>query len=302
MAARLWYCLFGCGFALAAALGAILWILFPVSAEAALAVALGIALCLPAALVGASFLAAAVLSGTRPTLSDVGYRLRALLTEIVDFNISVLAMMAASPLKSESPGNATTAGDRPLLLIHGVICNHGIWQPWLASLRAAGFGPVRVMDLEPPFADIEAHAARVERELRVLKDASGGHKVDIVAHSMGGLVARAALRRVGPDVIGHIVTIASPHHGTRLARLFRWPPLQQMRADSVWLGALNSARPERPQVPLTSIYSLEDNLVVPARSAVLEGARVLELRGIGHVGMLSSRKVIESTLTALRDG
>ena len=302
MAARLWYCLVGCGVALAAAFGAILWTLFPVSAQAALAVALGIALCLPPALVIASFFAAAVLGHRRLTLSDVGYLLRALFTEILHFNVSVLTMMASRPLQSGSVSGAIPGADRPLLLIHGVICNHGIWQPWLESLQAAGFGPIHVMDLEPPLADIEVHVSRVERELLALKNASGGHTVDIVAHSMGGLVARAASRRVGPTVIGRIVTLGSPHHGTRLARLLPAPPLRQMCPESPWLSALNAAAQEGPQVPLTSIYSLEDNLVVPARSAVLEGARVLELRGIGHVGMLCSRKVIGSTLAALKDG
>ncbi len=300
MAARLWYWLYGWGLALAAACGAILWSLFPVSAQVALAVALSIALCMPAALVVASFLAASVLSHRRLTLSDAGYLLRALVTEIVDFNISALAMMASRPLQTD--GGAAPVGDRPLLLIHGVICNRAIWQPWLGRLQAEGFRPIHVMDLEPPLADIDVHVSRVKRELRALQKASGGHKVDIVAHSMGGLVARAALRRVGADVIGHIVTIGSPHHGTRLAQLFRWAPLRQMCVDSPWLNRLNAARQGVPPVLLTCIYSLEDNLVVPARSAVLEGAQALELRGIGHVGLLSSRKVIESTLAALKSG
>jgi len=300
VAARLWYLLFGSALGLAAVLGAALSTIFAISAQSALALSLGIALCAPAVLVAASFLAAIVLGHRRVTLTDVGYLLRALISEIVSFQISALAMMAPRPVRMPTDSRAAHAGERPLLLIHGVICNQGIWRPWLKGLRASGFGPIRVLDLEPPLADIEAHAEHVERELRALQHASGGRRVDIVAHSMGGLVARAALRRVGPDVVGRVVTIASPHNGTRLAELFGWRPLRQMRVDSPWLGTLNAAQHKGSQALLTSIYSLEDNLVVPARSAVLEGTRALEFRGFGHTGLLRSSKVIASTLAALK--
>lgn len=303
MAARLWRWLLGCEVALGAALGAALWALSTVSPQTATATALAVAFCTPGILVVASFCVSLLVARPKLTIADLGYILRALVTEVVDFNVAILAMMATPRTAHRAAAINTNVSVRPLLLIHGIVCNRGVWEPWLQGLREAGFGPIRLLDLEPPLADIEVHALRVERELRCLQQQSAGRRVDIIAHSMGGLVARAALRHAGHDLVGHIVTIGSPHHGTWLARLFPWPPLRQMCPDAGWLRVLNGGwEAHHPEVTLTSIYSLEDNLIVPAESAVLEHARRIELRGVGHLGLLSSRQVFACTLAALRNG
>jgi len=302
MAARFWRLLLVFELSAGAALAALAWTVLPVSCAAALATALVLALFLPGALVAASFLFASLCMRRKLTIADAGYLLRALLTEAVYFNLAVLAMIAPhGTLQRPMDSVRADARARPLLLIHGITCNRRIWRSWLPRLAAAGFGPIRATDLEPVFADIEIHAARVERELRALQQQSNGAPVAIVAHSMGGLVARAALRRVGPGVISQIITIATPHHGTQPARWFHWLPLQQMYPGSAWLRALNAAQEEGSATALTSIYSLEDNLIVPARSAVLKHARLFELRGFGHLGLLTSTDVIECVLTALAD-
>ena len=287
--------------ALAAALAALVAARFSLPIGAALAIALALSVLLPGALVAASFLIAALLApgdagGLRSTL-------RALLTEAIALEAAALTMaLRADSLPA--PHGAADAGAakpaRPLLLIHGVVCNCSIWRAWLRPLRTAGFAPVRALNLEPLFADLEIHAARVAQELRALQREANGARVSIVAHSMGGLVARSALRLLGPETVSRIVTIATPHHGTRVARFFAWLlPMRQMVPGSAWLQAINTV-PARPlATPLTSIYSLEDNLVVPPRSARLEAAEARELRGLGHLALLGSRRAIAQTLAAL---
>jgi pimeloyl-ACP methyl ester carboxylesterase len=290
--------------AFAVALAALLAAGHSLPVSAALAIALALSVLLPGVLVAASFVIGAFLAPGGPT--GTLYRLRALLTEALQFNLAVLTMALPGDLRSPAVDLSATAlaerSDRPLLLIHGIVCNCNIWRPWLERLRAAGFGPVRAVNLEPLFADIEVHATRVAKELRVLQRETHGARVSIIAHSMGGLVARAALRLLPAESIGRIVTIASPHHGTRLARCFPWLlPMRQMFPDSAWLEALNTPQQGHLATPLTTIYSLEDNLVVPPRSAWLEGAQAHEVRGFGHLGLLCSRSVIEQTLAALAD-
>lgn len=273
------------------------WLFLPQSIGTALTTGLLIALCAPSAFVVLSFLVA-IASGPRSSsAANALHLIRALVLEIIDFNLAVLAMMTSTPPMNPLPGRVIR---RPVMLIHGFVCNHSVWRQWLGCLEDRGFGPVRVVDLEPPFADIEHHASQVERELRALFQECGETPVDIIAHSMGGLVARAALRRIGSGVIGQIVTLATPHHGTVLARLFPQRRLvQQMAPESSWLKQLNAEQANGLGIPVTSIYSLEDNLVVPARSATLEHAHLIELRGIGHLGLLSSHKAIDAALASL---
>ena len=302
MAARLWRLVLACELAIAAALTAVLVAAFALSATTAFAIALLLSIFTPGALLALSFLIAAF---SAPSSSCVGGldRLRALLNEGVHFNLAVLAMaLSGDQLPAAAAALDAAAAQRPprpLLLIHGIVCNRSIWRRWLQRLHAEGFAPIRAVNLEPLFADIELHASRVEQELHALQRESNGARVAVVAHSMGGLVARAALRSLGPDAISRIVTVAAPHHGTQIARWFRWLPVRQMSPDSPWLRALNAAQEGQLAVDFTSIYSLHDNLIVPPRSARLAGARMHELRGLGHVGLLSSRDTIEYAMAAL---
>jgi pimeloyl-ACP methyl ester carboxylesterase len=291
-----------CELVIAGALAAALAAAFSLPASIALGIALVLSLVTPGAVVAVSFLVAAV---SAPSSARAGGLdcLRALLNEEVHFNHAVLAMALSRDQLPAAAGDAAAAQRpaRPLLLIHGIVCNRSIWRPWLRRLRAAGFAPIRIVNLEPPFADIEIHALRVEQELHALQREANGARVAVIAHSMGGLVARAALRSLGPSAISAIVTLASPHHGTQIARWFRLLPVRQMAPDSPWLHALNAAQEGCLAVALTSIYSLHDNLIVPPRSARLEGARMHELRGLGHVGLLSSSHAIEYALAAVAD-
>jgi pimeloyl-ACP methyl ester carboxylesterase len=301
VAARFWRAVLGCEVVFAAALAAILALGLSLPPASALGIALALSVFAPGALVAASFVIAAF--SAPGSAGSILYRVRALLTEAVDFNLAILAMA----LRRDPLAPAVEVGDaapgqrpvRPLLLIHGIVCNRGVWRPWLKRLRTAGFAPIRAVNLEPLFADLETHATCVERELRALQRKTNGARVAIVAHSMGGLVARAALRSVGPEAISCLVTIASPHHGTQIARWFHFSPARQMSPDSPWLRTLNAAQEGHLATSVTSIYSLEDNLIVPPRSARLEGAQTHELRGLGHLGLLSSRRTIEHALAAL---
>jgi pimeloyl-ACP methyl ester carboxylesterase len=125
------------------------------------------------------------------------------------------------------------AGRPPLLLIHGYQCNRGFWfrlRPWL---EAAGW-TVATHNLEPAWADIDSYADGIERRIDEVLAATGTQQVILVGHSMGGLVLRAYLRRHGREKVARIVTLGSPHQGTRLAPLGLGCNARQMRIDSSW--------------------------------------------------------------------
>ncbi len=185
----------------------------------------------------------------------------------------------------------------PVLLIHGMLCNGGIWRPLVGVLQRAGFEHIVAIDLHPMFADIEAHAEQVIEQLRALQRNSGGRRVVIVAHSMGGLIARAALRSAGLAVIERIVTLGTPHHGTAIACALPFVPTRQMCPDNAWLRQLNAEQEGRFDVSMTCLYSPEDTLVCPPSSAILSGARIVRVERCGHFGLVVSQRA----LTRLRD-
>jgi triacylglycerol lipase len=180
----------------------------------------------------------------------------------------------------------------PVLFVHGIYCNSAVWQHLAQRLQRRGFSSYLV-SLEPLFGDIESYAAQLELEIERVSVATGAAQVAIVAHSMGGIVARAYLRRCGAQQVSKVITLASPHHGSTLARFAIGTNGRQLRPGNPWLVALNQHEPA--PVPIVSLYSRHDNFVAPQASAELASALNIVLGGVGHLSMLFS-KCIEGLL------
>ena len=188
----------------------------------------------------------------------------------------------------------------PVLLLHGYFCNRAYWWYMGRALRAHALGPIYSYTVEPPFAPIDDHAARVAQRVQEIQAETGAQRVVIVGHSMGGLMARAyVLDQGGADQCAGIVTLGSPHHGTVFAKGGHGQNAQQMRPDSDWLAALN-ARAWPEQVPIVSLWSWQDNVCFPQDTGKLDVAENTAYRGIGHMEMAFHSRVITDTAAALK--
>ncbi|QKY02573.1 esterase/lipase family protein [Janthinobacterium lividum] len=194
---------------------------------------------------------------------------------------------------------ATASCGLPVLLIHGYVCNRGYWAQLSRQLARAGVAHDAV-DLEPIVADIEDCVPQVEQAIEALRARTGSDRVILVAHSMGGLVARAWLRRHGARRVARIITIGTPHHGTALANLAAGANARQMSrihgAPDAWLAQLAASETPATRALITSMYSHHDNIVAPQSSAQLPGARNLAFGGIGHVALASDARVLRQLL------
>ncbi|MFC0252624.1 esterase/lipase family protein [Massilia consociata] len=197
----------------------------------------------------------------------------------------------------------------PVLLLHGYGCNSGYWSHLMPLLDAARISHAAV-DLEPLTADIDAYAPLVERAVDELCAASGSEKVVIVAHSMGGLVARAwmrACRQQGKAPrAARVITLGTPHHGTCLAAFGIGLNAAQMRRlkgrgqaelpECDWLRALAASEDAAARALVTSIYTHHDNIISPQTSSVLPGARNIAFGGVGHVALGRNRRVLAAVM------
>lgn len=194
-------------------------------------------------------------------------------------------------------------GDQPprgVLLVHGFFCNRGLWNPWLARLTGRGV-PTLAINLEPWWSSIDAYTQQVDEAISRLEQLTGQAPV-IVAHSMGGLAVRAWARDFGPITrVHHVITVGTPHHGTRLAALSLLPNGKQMRRDSGWLRGLAASEPAGLAARMTCFYSNTDNIVFTPVTATLPGARNCHLPGVGHVDMIHQPAVWDA-VAALLDG
>ncbi len=195
--------------------------------------------------------------------------------------------------------SGTDGARTPVLLVHGYFCNRGIWHPFARWLAARGHA-VEGVNLEPVFGSIDDYAAIVAAGVERLRARTGAARIAIVAHSMGGLAARAFLAQRGGDAIAALVTLGTPHAGTWIARLGHGRNVAQMRLDSDWLQALAAREAGLAQPPITIVHSLHDNIVGPPRPIrALAGARTVELFGRGHVELAYDRAAWRQALDAI---
>lgn len=195
------------------------------------------------------------------------------------------------------------AGRTGVVLVHGFVCNRGLWLPWMRRLRALGV-PFVAVNLEPVFGSIDDYVPQIDAAVACLQQHTGRAPL-IVAHSMGGLATRAWLRDAADADArcAGVVTIASPHHGTWLARFAVTPNGRQMRIGSEWLRALAQHEPPARRSRFTGFWGHCDNIVFPAATAMLDQADNRHLPGVAHVHMVAHPQVFEHVLQRLqRDG
>ena len=191
-------------------------------------------------------------------------------------------------LPDDEPDVSAHGARRAVVFVHGFACNRGFWLDWMRELREAGH-PYVTVNLEPMLGSLDAYGALIEAAVN--RAESFGRPPLIVCHSMGGMAARAwfAASPASRQRCAHIVTIASPHRGTWLARFGHSINARQMRCDSAWLRDL--AQRERECWPhgggehFTCWYSNADNVVFPASLALLPGADHRFVEGMPHVAL-----------------
>lgn len=218
-----------------------------------------------------------------------------------DFLALVVNFVIMAPLESwwmgpdRLPGATRQDGARPpLLLVHGYGCSRAVWWVLRRRLQAAGW-TVATINLEPIYTSIDDYLDPLVARIDAVLADTGAERLILVGHSMGGLVARAYLQRFGEARVAALLTLGTPHQGSRLAYLGCGENARQMRPGSPWLQALAT-----PTVATWLIYSRHDNYVTPQSNLTLPGVPGQALDGLGHVAMLLSPRVVQAVLAALQ--
>lgn len=193
---------------------------------------------------------------------------------------------------------AEHAGRRGVVFVHGFVCNRALWNPWMRILRSRGV-PFVAVNLEPPFGSISAYADTIDAAVARLESMTGQPPV-VVAHSMGGLAVRCWLAtQADAERVQRVITIASPHCGTWLARFAMTPNGTEMRVSGIWLEALNARERIADRSRYTCYYGHCDNIVFPTSSGTLPGADNRHLAATAHVQMAYHPDVIGEVLRCL---
>jgi triacylglycerol esterase/lipase EstA (alpha/beta hydrolase family) len=195
------------------------------------------------------------------------------------------------------PDPPPAPAELPVLLLHGVGCNAGVWSGFRRHLAEQGIGPVYALSYGPPLASIEQFADQVADRIAGIIAATGAAQVVIVAHSMGGLVARAYLRNYGGGKVRRLITIATPHYGSMHAWMMAGLSLAQMRPKNAWLAGLGGSA---DGVPVASIWSWHDSMVTPQTSSRIDWGENIVLTGVAHNALLDDPQVWAAVVAQIR--
>lgn len=191
----------------------------------------------------------------------------------------------------------------PVLYVHGInsrtiafrrnarlISSHGHWV-W-----GYDYGKMLIPGLAGT-GRIEEMVDELTTNVDTVLDRTGAEKINLVAHSQGGLLVKLFIASGGAARVERVVAMGANFHGTDLRGYARrvnpitgrnpkfWelvasPSAVQQLAGSEWAQELATVPDTDPRVMYTSLYSRRDHVVTPIETSILEpvdGADVVNL-------------------------
>ncbi|MGI9196806.1 MAG: esterase/lipase family protein [Candidatus Nanopelagicales bacterium] len=203
-------------------------------------------------------------------------------------------------------GDVVAAGT-PIVLVHGTFDNRSIFTVLRRGLRKRGFGSTYALNYNALTDDIRGVAMRLGDLVQDVCEETGHDQVHVVGHSMGGLIGRYLVQRLGGDEQVHtLVTLGTPHQGTLPAHLVPITVARQMRIGGDLITELAEPAPGC-RTRFLVLWSDLDQLVIPQSHGRLEHpdlrARNVLVRGVGHLSLPVDGRVVHeiSTTLALRE-
>lgn len=170
--------------------------------------------------------------------------------------------------------------------------DHLIEHGWLSA-------QVALVDFHDRFGGNLEHSAEMGSVVAGLVKQTGAARVDVVAHSMGGLALRHWLATSNCTAVRRVVFTGTPHAGTWAAYLALGGGARDMRPGSAFLRVLPPALPAG--VEALCIHTPTDTRVLPQRSALLSGVRCQRVWCLSHARLLRSRRVARAIRTFLEE-
>ncbi|MCK6529396.1 alpha/beta fold hydrolase [Myxococcota bacterium] len=196
-------------------------------------------------------------------------------------------------------------GHRPVVFVHGLGGGPGNFLAMRGWFRVMGRGRTWSVGFGEGGGALDLAQALREylAEVALACGLAEGQKLDLVAHSMGGLVCRLALSDPATAArVERLVTLGTPHAGTHAARYANTRLARELRPDSELMEVLGRQVPwpGPPAMPrLTSFYSPADMMILPPEAARVEGARNVEVPGFTHFTWLFHPRGWQAVLTEL---
>ena len=197
-----------------------------------------------------------------------------------------------------------TPSSPPVLLIHGFLGTRGSMYMLERRLVEDGFVVVSFNIGTLNLRDIRRSAFMIHRKIERILAQTPSQKIDIIGHSMGGLIGLYYIKKLGGHArVRKLVMMGTPARGTWAAlvgvvTLGLWSTSSwQLLPRSRFLDELHQG-PIPPGVDVVTIAAARD-WVVPLQTTRLVGATAVTVP-LGHSSLVVSEEVYRRVVNTLR--
>jgi len=177
----------------------------------------------------------------------------------------------------------------PVLLVHGFLRTARSMKRMQRWLEQRGW-KVSVLTLSPSDGSLSLTRLAEQIAAYIAENCPPDCRIDLIGYSMGGLVCRDYVQRLnGAARVDRLITISTPHHGTRLAYLSPRPGCREMRPASSFLNSLNHSIRSLERLDFTSIWTPFDLMILPASSSRIPVGRECKRWVMAHPLMIWQR-------------
>lgn len=191
----------------------------------------------------------------------------------------------------------------PIMLVHGFLGATATWGKMSTYLRGEKFDTY-MGNYGATGQSIEGLSLILKNDIRKQKvDYTNSNikmtKVDVIGHSMGGLISRYYTNGLSayPDDVRKLIMVGTPNHGVSWTKKITgnigagWYathriPAEQLYSESSFMKTLNSGEKTgahlNPDIQYGNIYGYPDDWVVSAASAYLNGVNYVTELDVKH--------------------
>lgn len=191
-------------------------------------------------------------------------------------------------------------GENPVVLVPGFRDDASVFGRFVRYLSDARFHTCPVT-LWPSDGRVSLETLAGQVAERVAESFDEGQPLDFVGFSMGGVVLRYYLQRMGGlERTQRFVTLGTPHRGTWTAYASNRPGVRQMRPGSPFLRDLDKDIRRLEAISFTSIWTPLDLTIIPAHSSAAAFARHERVTIPHHRALVTNHRVLSRVADALR--
>jgi triacylglycerol lipase len=195
---------------------------------------------------------------------------------------------------------ATTNSNRnPILLVHGLMDTSYKMRKISSHLYNQGW-QVFDIDLVPNNGDSKLEILAKQVADLIERTFSPDRSIDLLGFSMGGLVSRYYLQRLGGiDRVQRFISISAPNNGTIAAQFSLRPGCMQMRPNSQFMTDLNSDVDRLKSLNFTCLWTPFDMIILPPSSSQLGIGTEISIPVVAHPLMVSDERTLKAITHAL---